>query len=343
MFRFEHPDHLYALLVLPVMALFFAAALARRKRLLRRLGEMRLIERLAPEASRYKDSFKFLLLLFALALFIIGWANPQWGARTETVERQSVDVFIALDISQSMLAQDVPPDRMERAKRFARALVETLRGERVGLMLFAGNAYLQVPLTTDYAALDLFLKTANPSLAPTQGTAIDQAIELAMQSFPPENVRHKALIIISDGETHEGDAIAAARAARGGGLQLFCVGVGTAEGAFIPVYSADGVDYKRDAGGGPVRSFLDEKQLINLARAGGGAFFNLSGRQEAILDALRQHIDTIEKRAYEQRVFTDFQSYFQYFIGLGLFLIVLEFIIPYRKSRRFSGRELFDV
>lgn len=343
MFRFEHPEHLYALAILPVLALFFAAMIYARQRAIRRFGSSSLMVRLMPEMSRYKHSLKFGMLMLALFFLIIGWANPQWGTKKEKVQRRSVDVFIALDISQSMLAQDIPPDRLERAKRFAQDLVQALKGERIGLIIFAGNAYLQVPLTTDYAAAGLFIKSANPDMAPTQGTAIGAAIALAEQSFEPENKSHKAMVIITDGENHDDEALEQAREAHDNGLLLFTVGVGTEQGSFIPVRVGGREDYKRDQTGNPVRSRIDEEVLRNLSEAGEGAYFNLASGSEQVLEALRQRIDNIEKREFEQRVFSDYESYFQYFIALGLLLILAEFFISYRKNRFLSDKDFFEV
>ncbi len=343
MFRFEHPEFLYALALLPLLVLFFSAMLIARRRAIRRFGTTTLMLRLMPERSPYKHIYKFVLLCIGLFLLIIGLSNPQWGSRQEEVKRRSVDVFIALDISQSMLAQDIPPDRLERAKRFAQGLAQALRGERIGLIIFAGNAYLQVPLTTDYAAVDLFLKSANPNMAPSQGTAIGDAVRLAERSFEEENKNHKALVIITDGENHDEEALELVREARDNGLLTFTVGVGTAEGSFIPIKIGGREDYKRDQTGNPVRSRLNEEVMRELARAGDGAYFNLASGSEAITAALQERIDGIEKREFEQRSFSAYESYFQFFLAPALLLLIIEFLIPYRKSRVLSGRDLFDA
>ncbi len=343
MFRFEHPEHLYALALLPVVALFFIAMLYARRRAIRRFGSTQLMQRLMPEMSRYKHTIKFGLLLFALFFLIIGWANPQWGSKKEKVQRRSVDVFLALDISRSMLATDIPPARLERAKRFAQELADALRGERIGLILFAGNAYLQVPLTTDYAAVNLFLRSANPDMAPTQGTAIGAAINLAERSFEPDNTSHKAMVLISDGENHEEEALEEARIARDNGLLLFTVGVGTAEGSFIPIQDRGRQDYKRDQSGNPVRSRLNEEMLRNIARTGDGVYFNLSSGSEQVIEALQERINNIEKQEFEQRSFSNYESYFQYFIAMAIALLLVEFFISYRRSRFFRDKDIFEV
>ena len=343
MFRFEFAEHLYALGLVPIMVAFFATAWIARKKALRRFGNLALIERLMPMASSGKHMLKFVLLAVGLLLLIIGWANPQWGTKREKVTRKSVDVFMALDISQSMMAEDISPSRLERAKRFTQNLITALRGERLGTIIFAGNAYLQVPLTTDYAAANLFIKSANTKMAPTQGTAIVDAIDLAARSFEEENKNHKALVVITDGENHDDEALARAREANENGLLIFTVGVGTPEGSFIPTYIGGRLDYKRDQTGNPVKSKLNEEMLKDLADAGDGDYFNLLSGSEAVAEALKQRIESMEKRELEQRVFSRYESYFQYFIGAGLLLLLLEFLLSYKKNRYFEGKDLFGV
>lgn len=343
MFKFEHIDHLYALALIPVVILFYVGMRYWRKRRLDQLGDRSLVERLMPEASRYKHTVKFLLLLVALSTLIIGWANPQWGTKREKVNRKSIDVFIALDISQSMLAQDIPPSRLERAQKFAQDLVRKLQGERIGVIIFAGNAYLQIPLTTDYGACYQFIGDTNPNMVSAQGTAISDAIELAESSFDPENQNHKALIVISDGENHEDEAMQLARRASNNGLIIYSIGVGTENGSFIPTFVGGRSDFKRDQTGNPVRTKINEKMLEDLASAGNGSYYNLTYDNAQILEDVRNQLNDIEKREFEQRVFSEFESYFQYFIGISLILIVAEFLISYRRSGYMTGRDLFKT
>jgi len=255
----------------------------------------------------------------------------------------SSDIFIALDISQSMMAEDVRPSRIDRARKFAQNLVKELKGERIGTIIFAGNAYLQIPLTTDYAAAELFLKSANTKMAPSQGTAISDAIDLAERSFEEDNKHHKALVIITDGENHDKEAIQRAKEANENGLLIFTVGVGTTEGAYVPVQIGDRIDYKRDNTGNFVRSRLNPELIRDLAQAGNGASFSLIDDTEDIVLQLRQRIDKIEKREFEQRSFTEYESYFQYFIGLALLFIIIEFLLTYRKSKLLKGKDIFGV
>ena len=341
MFRFEHPEHLYALAIIPVLVGLFLVMWYYRKQAIRRFGGATLMRRIMPDFSRYKHGLKFGLLMVALLFLIVGWANPQWGLKKEKVKRKSVDVFIALDISRSMDAQDLSPSRLERAKRFTQDLITELRGERIGTIIFAGNAYLQTPLTTDYGAAELFMKSTNTGMAPSQGTAIADAIDLAERSFDEENKNHKALIIISDGENHDDVALNRARQANSDGLLIFTVGVGTTEGSFIPMTVAGRSDYKRDNTGNPIRSALNEEMLQDIADAGEGNYFNLNSGSSQVADAIRSRIDNIDKRELEQRVFNEYESYFQYFLGLAVLLILLEFMVSYRRNRYLADKDIF--
>lgn len=342
MFRFEYSDHLWAFASLPILLGFFLLMWYARKQAIRKFGNWSLMQQLMPQMSRYKHGLKFAFVLVALSFFILAWANPQWGTKKEKVKRKSVDVFIALDISESMLAQDISPNRLERAKNFCRNLVRELRGERIGFIIFAGNAYLQMPLTTDYAAAELFMKSANTRQAPTQGTAISDAIDLAERAFEPNNKQHKALVIITDGENHDEVTLERAQEASENGLLIFPVGVGTPDGGYIPTpYSGRG-GFKVDENGEYVRTRLNQQMLQDLAAAGKGLAYNIA-EGDQIIPELRARIDQVEKREFEQRSFNEYESYFQYFIGIGLIFLLMEFIISYRKNRWFGDKDLFKT
>ena len=277
MFRFEHASNLWLLSLLPVLLLIFAWAWRRRSKAMERFGGPEVVERLAPGLSRYKHWLKSGLLLIGLALLVIAWANPQWGGKRQPVQRRGIDLFVALDISQSMMAEDISPSRLERAKRFGQQLIDELSGNNLGVILFACNAFPVTPLTSDYAFAKLTLATANPSQAGAQGTSLGEAIDLAERSFDPENQNHKALIILTDGEDHDGSAAERAAAAHGNGLLIYTVGVGEEEGTFIPVLQGNRIDYLRDETGNPVRTHLDPATLEAVAEAGGGAYSWPSG------------------------------------------------------------------
>jgi Ca-activated chloride channel family protein len=340
MVRLEHPEYLYALLLIPLLAIVFLWMQRARSKAIRKLGSEDLLQQMMPEYSRYKPVIKFLLLSLALAFFIIGWANPQMGSKTEKVTRKGIDVFIAMDISQSMMAEDLAPNRLERAKRFTEDLVQELAGNRIGLILFAANAYLQMPLTTDYAAATLFVQSVNTGMAPYQGTAIGGAIELAEKAFPEDNKNHKAIIIITDGENHDEGAMAAAAEANSNGLLIFTVGVGTEEGSFVPEVRNGTKVYKKDRSGEAVRSRLDVALMQEIAEAGNGNYFYLSEGMQ-ITQSLREQVDRMEKREYEQRIFDEYESYFQYCLLAGLLVLLIEFMLSHRKSGWLSGVDIF--
>lgn len=341
MFRFEYEMYLWALILVPVLILFFVLTWRARQRAIARFGDSNLMQQLMLGYSANRHILKFVLVLLALTFLVVGWSNPQWGTKREKAKRKSADVFIALDVSYSMLAEDLQPSRMDRARRFTENLVKGLAGERLGLIVFAGNAYLQMPLTTDYAAAALFTKSANPFQAPTQGTAIGDAIDLAERAFEEDQKSHKALIIVTDGENHEAEAIQKAEEAARNGLIIFTVGVGTAEGGLIPIPVGNRIDYKRDKTGNAVRTKLNEEAMREIARAAGGAYFSLAQGSDRVVEALQDRINQLEKREFEQRIFDEYESYFQWFIGAALLFLILDFIISYKKSGLLEGRDLF--
>lgn len=340
MFRFEDSTYLWALAALPILTLFFFVAWRLRKQALARFGGEHIVRRLAPGLSRYKHIVKFSLLSVAFLLMIVALANPQWGSQRQAVKRKGIELMIALDISQSMLAKDVSPSRLEKAKHFSKGLVDKLKGNQIGLISFACNAYPSVPLTSDYHFIKQVVATANTRQAGAQGTSIGAAIDLAERTFDPESETHKAIIIITDGEDQDGLAASQAQAAHDNGTLIYTVGVGSREGGFIPVRKGGREDFLRDQGGTPVRTKLSSETLEEVARSGGGAYFKLANDPEELAAALLERIDTIEKREYEQRVFSSYESYFQPFIALALLFLIVEFILSYKSSTlRRSNRQ----
>lgn len=343
MFRFEQPDNLYILAALPVLLALFVLARQWRLRAVKRFGQPEAVAKLSPGYSFFTSVLKLSLWLGALALLTIAMANPQWGSKREKIKRKGIDVFIALDVSRSMLSEDVLPSRLARAQRFGQDLINKLKGEQTGVLVFACNAQLHVPLTTDYAFAQLFLGSATPESTASQGTDIANVIDLAQEAFPEDNQRHKALVIITDGEDHEGAAVSAAKSANSDGLVTFTVGVGTEEGGFVPIPRVSGEDYLRDNQGQPVRTKMDSKTLQEIAQAGGGAYFDLGAGADAVLATLQKRIDTIEKRAYETRAFSEHESYFQYFLAAALLLFIIEFAISFSQTRRWSKKDIFGA
>lgn len=340
MFKFEENIYLWALTLLPVLVAFFFIAWRMRRNALARFGGEHVVRRLAPGLSRYKHIVKFTLLSIALGMIIIALANPQWGNQRQAVKRKGIELFVALDISQSMLAQDVSPSRLERAKHFSEQLIDKLVGNQVGVILFACNAFPVAPLTNDYNFAKLALKTATTGQAAAQGTALSSAIDLAERSFNAENETHKAIIIITDGEDHDGRGVERAKAVYENGTLVYTVGVGTKEGGFVPIRMRGRDDFLRNETGTPVRTMLNDETLEDVARSGGGAYFKLAKNADELALDLQARIDTIEKREYEQRVFTNYESYFQPFIAIALLALIIEFMLSYKSSSlRRSNRQ----
>lgn len=327
MFRYEHPEYLWLLAAVPLLALLVVIYWFWRKNALVRLGN---VERVMPGFSGTRFWLKNVLLALALALLAVAWANPQLGAKKQTVTQEASDVFVALDISQSMLCQDVAPSRLELAKAFAQKLVQTLEGERIGLIFFAGNAFLQMPLSSDYSFIIQSIQSATPDLITEQGTALPAAIDLAQQSFGYEPGGGRAIVLITDGEDHDEGAVDKADKAYDDGIVIYAVGAGTLGGGPIPAGSLDDAQYKRDEKGEIVRTRLNENLLRQLALAGGGQAFNIS-QSDAAISALRREVDSLQKRELEVRSFAEFESWYQWFLLPALLIFLLETLISFRK------------
>ncbi len=295
-------------------------------RKIKKLGDKELIDKLLIPSTWWQRWCGVVLICFILLLLIIAYANPQYSTKKQKVEIKGTDVFVALDISKSMLAEDVSPSRLERAKHFASSLLEKLTGNRMGIILFAGNAYLQMPLTTDVAASQLFIQNATPEMVPNQGTAIGDAIRMAQQYFGENETYQKALVIITDGETHDQDAIEQAKAATAIGLSVYIVGVGTTDGALIPININGLQDFKRDDSGKPIRTSLDTKMIQEIAAAGNGKSFVLYN-PSTLSDEVSEAIYKLEKRSIETKIFRDFENYFQYFVLIAMLLLFLKILL----------------
>lgn len=334
MFELELPIWLWGLLWIPVLLMAYWLFLQWRKGAIARFGEWNLVEQLMDGFSAKRQNIKFALWLFSIAFIVLGLTNPQMGTRLQKVKRQGVDVVIALDVSKSMLAQDVTPNRLDRSKQFISKLLSRMADDRIALIIFAGNAYMQMPLTIDYSAAKLFLNTINTEIVPTQGTAIGEAIDLATQAFDPEEEKFKTLIIITDGENHESGAIRSAEDAEDLGVLTYTVGVGSKDGAPIPVYRGNTkqvVDYVRDKSGKKVNSTLNVEMLKDVAKAGNGQFFQLTNGTKEI-DNILDELSSMEKKEFEDRVFTDYEDQFQWLLGPGLLLLVFNIFYPERKA-----------
>ncbi len=343
MLRFEYIDLLYALILIPAMIILYWFIRQLRKKNLKKFGDIQLITQLFPDASGIKPLLKFTLLLTALAFIIIGLANLQVGTKLEKVKREGVDVMIALDVSKSMDAEDVKPSRLAKAKRAISELIDNLDNDRIGLIAFAGDAYLQLPLTTDFSAAKLFLSTISTKIVSKQGTAIGAAIKLAEKSFPKNDKLHRALIMITDGENHEDDAAGAAEDAAKQGIIIHTIGIGTLEGSPIPIFKrGQQVDFVRDNQGSVVVTKLNPEMLEQIANASNGKFI-LSTGSNLNLTKLISEIGGMKKKEFGSKIFTDYEDRFQYFFGGAFLLLLIELLLSNKKNKVISSWNLFGA
>jgi Ca-activated chloride channel family protein len=340
LFRFANPDFLYLLLLLPVMVALWALNVIRKNRALQRLGDPSLVYRLLPGYSRVRPAIKFILQLIATAVVIILVARPQFGSKLEEVKKQGVEVIIALDVSNSMLAEDIQPDRLTRAKQALTRLIDNLDNDKIGLIVFAGDAYTQIPITTDYISAKMFLSAINPNMVPKQGTAIGSAIDLGIRSFSPGEGRSKAMIIITDGENHEDDPVSKASEAQKAGIVIHTIGIGSSEGVPVPIIVNGKKDYLKDADGNTVITKLDEDILKKIAISSGGNYVRASNSSIG-LDEVFGEIKKMKKQEMESTMYTEYNDQFQIFAMIALFLLFLEFIIMDRKNRKLENIKLF--
>lgn len=342
MIRFEHPEYLYILLIIPVLIAIFILADYLKRTALLRFASHALLKTLMPERSTVRVWIKMILFMLSIAFLAIALANPQTGSRLEEVKRKGIDLFIALDISNSMMAEDIAPNRLERSKQAISRLIDKLEGDRIGMIVFAGRAYMQLPITTDYYAARLFLSTINPNIVPAQGTAIGEAIELASNSFDQNN-HNKAIVIISDGEDHEENAVELAKKAAESGIMIFTIGMGLPDGAPIPVYNSYGksIGFRKDRSGNTVITKLNENMLQQIALAGNGSYTRANNARSG-LEYIFGEINKIEKSDIEAKLFTDYENRFQVFIGLAMLFLVLEILIASRKSKWETKLDLFN-
>jgi Ca-activated chloride channel homolog len=340
LFRFANPEYLYLLLLLPVLAALFIINQLGRRKLLKKLGEYALIGRLIPEMSKIRPVVKFIIVLTGISAIIIMLSRPQFGSKLEEVKKKGVEVIIALDVSNSMLAEDIQPDRLTRAKQAISKLVDNLDNDKIGLIVFAGDAYTQIPVTTDYISAKMFLSTVNPDMVPKQGTAIGAAIGLAAKSFSPGEGKSKAIIIITDGENHEDDPVAEAEAASKAGIVIHTIGIGSAEGVPVPLNTGGKRDYLKDANGSTVITKLDEDILKKIAISTGGNYIRANNFNIG-LDAIFNDIRKMKKDELESSMYTEYNDQFQIFTAVALFFLILDFIIMERKNRKLQNVRLF--
>ena len=338
MFRFEEPAYLYLLLALPLLALLYVYSNYKRKRNLQKFGDPTLLIQLMPTVSKYRPHVKFTIILLAIGLFAVLLARPQFGSKLETVKRKGVEVIIAMDISNSMLAQDVQPSRLEKSKRLVSRLVDELNNDKVGLIVFAGDAFTQLPITSDYISAKIFLESISPSLISRQGTAIGTAVNLATRSFTPQEGVGRSIIVITDGENHEGGALEAVQEAASKGIQVNVLGIGSPEGAPIPIAGTN--DHRRDSEGNIIVSSLNEGMCQEIAQAGKGLYIRVDNTNSA-QKAIVQEINKTSKSDVESKVYTEFDEQFQVIAWIILLLLVIEALIADCKNPLWNKFNVF--
>ena len=338
MFRFQYPIYLYLLLLVPVLAAFYVYARYRRRKALQAYGEEDLVRRLSPEVSAVKPTLKFILMLLAVALFAVLLARPQFGTKLEVVKRQGIEVIIALDVSNSMLAQDVQPNRLEKSKRIISQLVEKMESDKVGMIVFAGDAFTQLPITSDYISAKMFLESVSPSMITKQGTDIGTAIRLGVHSFTPQEDVGKTIIIITDGENHEGGVEEALEEAKKKNIQVNVLGVGSADGGPIPIPGSN--EYRKDDQGNVVVSRLNEDMCRQIAKEGQGVYIKVDNTNTA-QKALQKALDKLARAEVETKVYSDYNEQFQSMAWIILILLLLELLLGNKKNRLLGNIHLF--
>lgn len=338
MFRFENPQYLYLLIVLVFLALVHYYALYRKKKNLKLYGDEELVKQLLIDVSKWRPEVKFWLGIAALASFIVAFARPQFGTRIDTRERQGIEAIIALDISNSMLAEDVRPNRLEKAKMMVSNMVDGMSDDKVGLIIFAGQAYTQLPITSDYVSAKMFLETISPSLITVQGTDVAEAISLARKSFTPQKDVSKAIFIITDGEDNEGGAVEAAKEAASAGIRVYVLGIGNPNGAPIPIPGTS--QYIIDDEGNTVVSKLNEEMCREIAKAGEGTYIYVDNSSSA-QKKLSEQVDRLAKSKIESQLYSEYDEQFQGFVLLGILLLIIDVLLLERASHTKLFSKLF--
>lgn len=338
MFRFANIEMLWLGISIPVFIAAYILYTIRKRRQLEEFGDKELVESLMPNASRIRPNIKFSILMLALALLIIAAARPQFGQSEHTEKRQGIKAIVALDISNSMLAEDVAPCRLDRAKQVLSKMMDQMVDDKVGLVVFAGDAFVQLPITCDYVSAKMFLNSIKPNLIKTQGTAIGQALSTSIRCFGEQSDASRAIILITDGENHEDDAVAVAKRAKEMGIKVLVVGIGKPEGSPIPVPGTH--DFIKDRQGNVVVSRLNEDMCREIAEAGDGIYVRCDNTNTA-LRAIQKELDKLATQEIETQVFTDYNEQFQSFALIALLLLVLDFFIFNRKNKSLTRLDIF--
>jgi Ca-activated chloride channel homolog len=329
MFRIQHTEYLFGLAAIPLLAALFYLLIQWKKQAAARIGEPLLVEQLVKNFSPLRFLIKFVLVLLAFTGIVLGAGNLQKPGAMQNVHRQGVDVMMVLDVSKSMLARDIKPSRLEKAKQLLTRLTDKLEDDRLGMVLFAGRAYMQMPLTTDHGAAKMYIQDASPDVVPTQGTVIAEALRMANASFNAKEHKYKAIVLVSDGEDHDPDALKVAKTLAQDGVMINTVGIGTPDGS--PIEDPISGELKKDEQGNTVISKLNEGELQQLADVSKGGYIRLDNMDDAVI-TLTQQLGSIEKKSLSDAEYIDYESYFQWFLAAALVLLLAEFFLPERRK-----------
>ncbi|WP_418510325.1 vWA domain-containing protein [Corallibacter sp.] len=342
MYQLEEKIWFWMLLVIPAIILCFLLLQLWKHKTQKRFADKTLLKKLSPDQSLFKSVLKVIVLSLAFACLAIALVNPKIGTKLETVKREGVDVVFAIDVSKSMLAEDIAPNRLEKSKQLVTQIINNLASDRVGIIAYAGKAFPQLPITTDYASAKMFLQNMNTDMLSSQGTAINEAIELAKTYYNDDEQTNRVLIIISDGEDHSEAAASVAEEASEEGIRIFTIGVGDVKGGPIPI-KRNGVvlNYKKDNQGETVITRLNEETLKNIADAANGAYVN--GRStNSVVESIRDILNKMDKKEFEAKQFADFKDQFQWFLGLALFFLFIDIFLLERKTAWLKKLNLFN-
>lgn len=342
MFLLEDKTYLWLLVGIPVIVLLYALVVFWQKRTQRKFADKELLDRLSPNRSTGKQVMKIILLCLAISSFVIALVNPQFGTKLETVKREGVDVVFAVDVSKSMLAEDIAPNRLEKSKQLVTQIINNLASDRVGIIAYAGSAFPQLPITTDYAAAKMFLQNMNTDMLSSQGTAISEALEMAKTYFNDDEQTNRILFLISDGEDHEGNIEEIASEAAKQGIRIVTIGVGTTKGGPIPE-KRNGViqSYKKDRSGQTVITKLDEATLKEIATEANGRY--IDGRVTSqVVEEVTEILQNMDKKEFESQQIADYKSQFQWFLGLGLLFLLLDILLLERQTSWLKRLNLFN-
>jgi Ca-activated chloride channel homolog len=341
MYQLEEPKYFYFFALLPLLIVVFVSVLWWKKRTQKKFSDATLLALIAPNYSVFKAILKFAFLLIGLTFLIIGLINPKMGTKIKTVKREGVDIVFALDVSKSMLAEDIAPNRLEKAKQIISKTIEKLGSDRIGIIVYAGNAFPLLPITTDHASAAMFLQNANPDMVSSQGTAINDALELSKDYFNDEEQASKFLVIISDGEDHEENTLDYAEQLKEQGIKVYTVGVGTEKGAPIPItVNGRSIGFKKDNKGEVVITQRHADILKDIADEADGMYID-GNKTEKPVEAIEELVSNAEKHEFESKQFSDYEDQFQWFLAIGLLFILLELFLHEKKTKWLKKLDLF--